>query len=118
MKRLVMHAGKAIAAAVVVATVCASTAAAQQKAENSMPAAAQRGKYLVQIAGCNDCHTAGYAQTNGKVDERQWLTGDKLGWRGPWGTTRGRSGVRRCPGSTCVTWPIVTCERSTATSNI
>ena len=47
----------------------------------------QRGKYLVKIAGCNDCHTSGYAMSGGKVAEAQWLTGDKLGWRGPWGTT-------------------------------
>jgi len=46
-----------------------------------------RGRYLVKIAGCNDCHTAGYAETAGKVPEKQWLTGDQLGWRGPWGTT-------------------------------
>jgi mono/diheme cytochrome c family protein len=46
-----------------------------------------RGKYLVVIAGCNDCHTAGYAMTNGKVPEKDWLMGDSLGWRGPWGTT-------------------------------
>ena len=46
-----------------------------------------RGRYLVKIAGCNDCHTSGYMQTAGKVPEKQWLTGDQLGWRGPWGTT-------------------------------
>ena len=46
-----------------------------------------RGRYLVKIAGCNDCHTPGYAETGGKVPENQWLTGDQLGWRGPWGTT-------------------------------
>ena len=47
----------------------------------------ERGRYLVQIAGCNDCHTAGYAQSAGKVPEKEWLTGDQLGWRGAWGTT-------------------------------
>jgi mono/diheme cytochrome c family protein len=46
-----------------------------------------RGRYLVRIAGCNDCHTPGYAEAAGNVPETQWLTGDKLGWRGPWGTT-------------------------------
>ena len=46
-----------------------------------------RGRYVVGIAGCNDCHTAGYAQSGGKVAEAEWLTGDPLGWRGPWGTT-------------------------------
>jgi hypothetical protein len=25
--------------------------------------------------------------SGGKVDEKQWLIGDTLGWRGPWGTT-------------------------------
>jgi mono/diheme cytochrome c family protein len=47
----------------------------------------QRGRYLVKIAGCNDCHTPGYAEAGGKVPESQWLIGDKLGWSGPWGTT-------------------------------
>jgi mono/diheme cytochrome c family protein len=47
----------------------------------------ERGRYLVKITGCNDCHTAGYAPTGGKVPESEWLTGDALGWRGPWGTT-------------------------------
>ena len=47
----------------------------------------QRGKYLAKIAGCNDCHTPGYAMSGGKVPEKLWLTGDALGWRGPWGTT-------------------------------
>ena len=42
----------------------------------------ERGRYLVRITGCNDCHTAGYAPSGGKVPEAQWLTGDALGWRG------------------------------------
>ena len=46
-----------------------------------------RGRYLVKIAGCNDCHTPGYAQTGGNIPEKQWLTGDQVGFRGPWGTT-------------------------------
>ena len=49
--------------------------------------AIDRGRYLVRIAGCNDCHTAGYARSGGDVTESQWLMGDKLGWRGAWGTT-------------------------------
>lgn len=46
-----------------------------------------QGRYLAQIAGCNDCHTPGYATSGGNVPESLWLTGDTLGWRGPWGTT-------------------------------
>lgn len=49
----------------------------------------ERGRYLVRIAGCNDCHTAGYPQAGGEVPESDWLKGDSLGWRGPWGTTYG-----------------------------
>lgn len=49
--------------------------------------AVDRGRYLIKIAGCNDCHTAGYPQAAGLVPEAEWLKGDRLGWRGPWGTT-------------------------------
>ena len=46
-----------------------------------------RGRYLSRVAGCNDCHTPGYLLSEGKVEEKFWLTGDSFGWRGPWGTT-------------------------------
>ena len=59
-------------------------AAAQQKKSDPM---VERGRYLIRIGGCNDCHTANYPQAGGKVPEKEWLTGDALGWRGPWGTT-------------------------------
>jgi mono/diheme cytochrome c family protein len=73
----------ALAAAMIV--VCAWATAAEPTAKLSPQV--ERGRYLVQIAGCNDCHTEGYALANGEIDESQWLTGDALGWRGPWGTT-------------------------------
>lgn len=47
----------------------------------------EHGRYIVKISGCNDCHTPGYAQSGGNVPEQKWLTGDMLGWHGPWGTT-------------------------------
>jgi|SRR5688572_23747358 len=62
-------------------------AAQQQTTKAGGKTAVERGRYLVKVAGCNDCHTAGYAFSGGKVPESQWLLGDKLGWRGPWGTT-------------------------------
>lgn len=71
----------------VIAPLVAGTAVAQQKPVKKVSAEVARGKYLVQIAGCNDCHTSGYAAAGGKVDEKLWLTGVQLGWRGPWGTT-------------------------------
>lgn len=47
----------------------------------------ERGRYLVKIAGCNDCHTPGYAAHAGTLPESRWLVGDRVGWQGPWGTT-------------------------------
>jgi mono/diheme cytochrome c family protein len=58
---------------------------AQQPKKNL--AAIERGRYLVKIAGCNDCHTPGYAQAGGTLPEKQWLLGDTVGYQGPWGTT-------------------------------
>ena len=63
-----------------------------------LPAAAQmrqaedeallaRSRYLVEIGGCNDCHTAGFGLAGGKIPEKDWLLGSPLGWHGPWGTT-------------------------------
>lgn len=47
----------------------------------------KRGRYLTIIGGCNDCHTAGFAASGGKIEEKDWLLGDPMGWKGPWGTT-------------------------------
>jgi mono/diheme cytochrome c family protein len=66
------------------AALALASAVHAQKAEDPQ---VKRGRYLVQIGGCNDCHTAGYAPSGGKVPEAQWLLGDALGWHGPWGTT-------------------------------
>jgi mono/diheme cytochrome c family protein len=41
----------------------------------------------VRIAGCNDCHTPGYAESGGATPRQLWLEGSALGWSGPWGTT-------------------------------
>lgn len=47
----------------------------------------KRGRYLVVTGACNTCHTALYGMLGGDVPESDWLTGDKVGWRGIWGTT-------------------------------
>lgn len=72
---------------------CEQPPAASAEAEGATsphlvgPSAIEAGRYLAIIGGCNDCHTAGYLQTEGDVPEDQWLTGSPVGWRGPWGTT-------------------------------
>lgn len=47
----------------------------------------ERGRYVVATAGCNDCHTPGYPQSNGTIPQSDWLTGNPVGFQGPWGTT-------------------------------
>jgi len=47
----------------------------------------ERGRYLIATSGCNDCHTSGYPQADGKMSEAQWLLGSPVGFQGPWGTT-------------------------------
>lgn len=71
----------------------AMVACEQRSAETPSPAAPartpeQQGKYIVLIGGCNDCHTGGYAESNGQnPPESEWLTGVPVGFRGPWGTS-------------------------------
>lgn len=73
-----------ILATLLLATAATVTSAAEPAAEQAM---IERGRYIARIAGCNDCHTPNYAMTGGAVPEQQWLTGDRLGWSGAWGTT-------------------------------
>jgi mono/diheme cytochrome c family protein len=47
----------------------------------------ERGRYLGATTGCNDCHTAGYAESGGGIPQTEWLTGIPVGYSGPWGTT-------------------------------
>jgi mono/diheme cytochrome c family protein len=73
MRRLVQHA--AMAACVGVLGMAFIDAAVAQQAQ------AERGKYLVAIAGCNDCHTPGYFF--GKPDMSRYLGGSEVGFEIP-----------------------------------
>lgn len=55
----------------------------------SKPTSAQaaRGRYLLAVGNCNDCHTNNFAESDGKVPESAWLRGSPVGFKGPWGTT-------------------------------
>lgn len=83
------HAGRharrsrGLSAAVVILAWLVGVPGAAQAGDDPLVA---RGRYLVTIAGCNDCHTPGYHMT-GQADESVWLTGDVVGFHGPWGTT-------------------------------
>jgi mono/diheme cytochrome c family protein len=47
----------------------------------------ERGRYIVKITGCNDCHSPGYSESEGKLPEGSWLKGNLVGFLGPWGTS-------------------------------
>jgi mono/diheme cytochrome c family protein len=80
--------GRPFATILVVMGLLAADAATADPAGTAVQdASVQRGRYLVQIGGCNDCHTAGYAEKAGDVPESEWLTGLAVGFQGPWGTS-------------------------------
>ena len=70
-------------------TESASTAAHAEHvvADNGVDA----GRYLIKIAGCNDCHTPGYVEglmmTGTAMPESEWLKGGDVGFSGPWGVS-------------------------------
>ena len=68
------NAWSAAAAALVLTCVSSSGAFASDPA-------VERGKYLVNIAGCNDCHTPGYFL--GKPDMARFLGGSDVGFEIP-----------------------------------
>ena len=84
-----------LAAAWALAVVHPSAQAAEDKSAKPASSASgaskeqiSRGRYLLIVGNCNDCHTAGFAPGEGKVPEKDWLLGDgALGLTGPWGTT-------------------------------
>ena len=77
----------------VLTSACAAGTGEHAEADDAVPHVTggaddiERGKYLVTLGGCNDCHTDGYLMTEGQVPESQWLLGSPMGWRGPWGTS-------------------------------
>jgi len=74
-------------AAATMGVVLASGTTVEAGAGDRAADAVARGRYLVTIGGCNDCHTPGYLGQGGAVPESQWLTGVAIGYQGPWGTT-------------------------------
>jgi mono/diheme cytochrome c family protein len=57
---------------------------AQAGDNESADATLERGRYVLTISGCNDCHTAGFAVSEGNVlSEDQWVTAAKTLVRRP-----------------------------------
>ncbi len=69
---------RTLVAAIAVAAACAAAASQTAVAQNAQ---ADRGKYLVTIGGCTDCHTPGYFL--GKPDMDRYLGGSEVGFEVP-----------------------------------
>jgi mono/diheme cytochrome c family protein len=72
------RAGVCLALAVAAA---AATSALPSRTAFAQDAQIQRGKYLVTLGGCNDCHTPGYFF--GKPDMARFLGGSEVGFEIP-----------------------------------
>jgi Cytochrome C oxidase, cbb3-type, subunit III len=91
--------GIAVVAAVVATTIV--TVSTARTAHAAAPASSNgskgkkglvdRGRYVINIAGCNDCHTPMYGQKGGDVAEQDRLMGTDVGFLGPWGTSYGKN---------------------------
>lgn len=86
-----MHGVSRVVLALAAAVIAASSIAADAPTKSGSKAAGskqvERGRYLVMITGCHDCHTPGFLVNGGKTPAKDYLIGGTLGWRGPWGTT-------------------------------
>ena len=63
------------------------TLSAQAAPSAKMQRSIEHGRKLVNIGGCNDCHTPGWSQNGGKAPKDMLLVGGGLAFQGPWGTT-------------------------------
>ena len=84
MRRIILL---ALALAIAAATVESQPAQPEVPKPKANPQKIEHGRYLAVVGGCSDCHTAGYAESEGQVPESQWMLGNQMGFRGPWGTT-------------------------------
>jgi mono/diheme cytochrome c family protein len=51
----------------------------------------QAGEYLTIVGSCNDCHTQGWSESEGRVPLADRFAGFNVGFRGPWGTSYGKN---------------------------
>jgi mono/diheme cytochrome c family protein len=76
----------ALVAAGAVLALFAAVRPPRAESQPSDKAMIDRGRVLVAFGSCNDCHTPGWLEEDGRVPASRWLTGNTVGFRGPWGT--------------------------------
>jgi cytochrome c553 len=79
-----------------IATTAASTATAEVRSQDVRPfvqasSPESAGEYLMTVASCHNCHTAGWVEKKGNVAREDQLTGNPVGYYGAWGTTYGKN---------------------------
>jgi mono/diheme cytochrome c family protein len=82
-----------VAAPLIALAIASCSKPATQESSTSTAAApydsVARGRYLVSVASCNDCHTPGYLF--GGPDSSRLLSGSEVGWQTPLGTAYARN---------------------------
>jgi len=73
----------AVALVLGTAVLAASSLVAAKESKGKAADRVARGKYLVTVMGCTDCHTPGTLY--GAPDMDRFLSGSELGWEGAWG---------------------------------
>ncbi len=81
-----------VTAGALVAASAASTASARARSQDETPfvnasSPVAAGEYLTVVAGCQDCHTAGWVEKKGNVPPEDRLAGNPVGFYGSWGTS-------------------------------
>lgn len=72
---------------VAVAMLVSIARGATTTSSESAAATIARGKYLVTIGACNDCHSPGWRESDGRLPLEKWLVGSSVGLREAWGTS-------------------------------
>ncbi len=93
--RLILLTGS-LAACALVAAISATTATARAPRQDTPPFVSASspiaaGEYLMVVASCHDCHTAGWTEKKGNVPKADQLTGNPVGYYGAWGTAYGKN---------------------------
>lgn len=83
--------GTLFATAAIALSLVALSCGSNQQTSAAMPKPdpVVRGRYLVTIMSCNDCHTPGFFY--GAPDTLRRLSGSEIGWVGPWGVVHARN---------------------------
>ncbi|MBI2409128.1 MAG: cytochrome C [Gemmatimonadetes bacterium] len=93
--RLFLPSGS-LAVLTLAAGVAATSATATPRTQDEKPfvqasSDVAAGEYLMTVASCHDCHTAGWVEKKGQVAKEDQLSGNPVGFYGPWGTTYGKN---------------------------